>query len=133
MSQEGLIAISSAFSVKETIDRLEREAKSHGLTIFARIDHAGGAAQAGMLLRPTELIVFGNARGGTPLMQDQQTAGLDLPLKVLAWEDGDGKVWLTRNATAWIVSRHGLGETGAVAVAAIEAMMARFTEAATTP
>ncbi len=109
MSAAGLITIRSAFSVKETIDRLEANATSHGLTIFARIDHAGGAAQVGMPLRPTELLIFGNAKGGTPLMQDHQTAGLDLPLKALAWEDAEGKVWLTRNASEWIVARHGPG------------------------
>jgi len=133
MSEEGLVTIPSGFSVKETIDRLEREAKSQGLTIFARVDHAGGAAQVGIGLRPTELLIFGNARGGTALMQDHQTAGLDLPLKALAWEDAEHKVWLTHNATAWIVKRHGLGETSAAAVAAIEAALARFSKAATTP
>jgi uncharacterized protein (DUF302 family) len=86
-----------------------------------------------MGLRPTELLIFGNARGGTALMQDHQTAGLDLPLKALAWEDAEHKVWLTHNATAWIVKRHGLGETSAAAVAAIEAALARFSKAATTP
>jgi uncharacterized protein (DUF302 family) len=133
MSEEGLVTIPSGFSVKETIDRLEREAKSHGLTIFARVDHAGGAAQVGMALRPTELLIFGNARGGTALMQDHQTAGLDLPLKALAWEDAEHTVWLTHNTTAWIVKRHGLGETSAAAVAAIEATLARLSKAATAP
>ena len=131
MSEEGLVTIPSAFSVKETIDRLESAAKSHGLAIFARVDHASGAAQVGMALRPTEVLLFGNPKGGTPLMQDNQTAGLDLPLKALAWEDADGKVWLTRNDSAWIAKRHGVGEKSAAAVAAIESGMTMLAKAAT--
>ena len=132
MPAEGLITIRSAFPVKETIDRFANAARAHGLTIFARIDHAGGAAQVGMPLRPTELLIFGNAKGGTPLMQDHQTAALDLPLKALAWEDSDGKVWLTRSDTRWISIRHGLDEKSAAAVAAIETAITNLTKAATT-
>jgi uncharacterized protein (DUF302 family) len=131
MSDVGLITIPSSFSVKETLDRLEREAKSHGLTIFARVDHAAGAAQVSMPLRPTEVLIFGNPKGGTPLMQDHQTAGLDLPIKALAWEDANGKVWLTRDDSAWIAKRHGLGEKSAAAVAAVEAGISMLTKAAT--
>ena len=92
---EGLITIASQFSVKETIDRLVAKVTSVGLHVFARVDHAGGAKQAGFDLRPTELLLFGNPRGGTPLMLDKQSAGIDLPVKALAWEDTAGKVWLT--------------------------------------
>ena len=81
----------SRFGSKETVDRLEREVHAKGLTIFARIDHATSAAEVGLSLRPTTVIIFGNARGGTPLMQAAQTAGIDLPLKVLIWEDVAGK------------------------------------------
>ena len=95
------------------------------------VDHAGAAAQVGMPLRPTELLIFGNPKGGTPLMQDHQTAGLDLPLKALAWEDADGKVRLTHDDAAWIAKRHGLGEKSATAVAAIEAGMSVLAKAAT--
>jgi uncharacterized protein (DUF302 family) len=94
--------------VKDTIDRLESEVKSKGLTIFARIDHAAGARDAGLGLRPTELLIFGNARGGTPLMHAAQTIGIDLPLKALAFEDADGKVWLSYNEPGWLAQRHGL-------------------------
>jgi uncharacterized protein (DUF302 family) len=99
--------------VRETIDRLAAKVTSLGLMVFARIDHAAGAGQAGMPLRPTELLIFGNPKGGTPLMQDQQTAGIDLPVKVLAWEDANGKVWLTYNDAAWLAERHGLGPNSA--------------------
>jgi uncharacterized protein (DUF302 family) len=98
MSENGMTAIPSAYPVPETIDRLERTATSRGLTVFARIDHGAGAAKVGMALRPTVLVLFGHPRGGTPLMQERQTAGLDLPLKALAWEDAEGRVW--HNATS---------------------------------
>jgi uncharacterized protein (DUF302 family) len=106
MSENGLTTVPSAHSVKATIDRLESEVKSKGLTVFARIDHAAGASEVGLPLRPTELLIFGNARGGTPLMQAAQTVGIDLPLKALAWQDADGKVWLSYNEPAWIAQRH---------------------------
>ena len=106
---EGLTSIRSRFGPKETMDRLESEIRARGMTVFARIDHAAGAAQVGLTLRPTELIIFGNARGGTPLMQASQTAGIDLPLKALVWEDASGKIWLSYNEPSWIVQRHGLG------------------------
>lgn len=107
MSVSGLTTLPSAHGAKETIDRLASEVKSKGLTVFARVDHAAGAKEVGMALRPTELLIFGNARGGTPLMQICQTIGIDLPLKALAWEDADGKVWLSYNEPAWVAARHG--------------------------
>jgi uncharacterized protein (DUF302 family) len=106
---EGLTTIASSFSPKETMDRLEAEIRAKGMSVFARVDHAAGAAQAGLELRPTNLIIFGNARGGTPLMQASQTAGIDLPLKALVWQDVAGKTWLSYNEPSWIVQRHGLG------------------------
>src|ERR1700730_10190483 len=102
MSDNGLITITSAYGGEETIDRLSSEVKSKGMTIFARVDHAAGAKDAGLSLRPTLLLIFGNAKGGTPLMQDKQQIGIDLPLKALAWEDADGKVWVTSNDPAWL-------------------------------
>ena len=106
---EGLTTIGSSFSPKETMDRLEAEIRAKGMSVFARVDHAAGAAEAGLELRPTNLVIFGNARGGTPLMQASQTAGIDLPLKVLVWQDAAGKTWLSYNEPSWIVQRHGLG------------------------
>jgi uncharacterized protein (DUF302 family) len=107
MSENGLITLQSAFGAKETIDRLVSEVKAKGMAVFARIDHAAGASEAGLALRPTELLIFGNAKGGTPLMQAKQTIGIDLPLKALAWEDADGKVWLSYNEPEWLAQRHG--------------------------
>ncbi len=130
MAKNGLITVASAFPVAETIDRLVATIAPLGLIVFARIDHAAGAASVGMPLRPTELLIFGNPKGGTPLMQDRQTAGIDLPVKALAWEDAEGKVWLTTNDPAWIAERHGLGPESAKAVEAIAAGMAEVAAAA---
>ena len=105
---EGLTSIRSRFGPKETMNRLEAEIRAHGMKVFDRIDHAAGATEAGLELRPTELIIFGNARGGTPLMQSIHTVGIDLPLKVLVWEDASGTTWLSFNEPSWIVQRHGV-------------------------
>src|SRR5215469_14436119 len=104
--RDGLTTVSSRFGPKETMDRLEAEIRSKGLTIFAQIDHAAGAAEVGLTLRPTNLIIFGNARGGTPLMQAAQTVGIDLPLKALVWEDAASKTWISYNEPNWILQRH---------------------------
>jgi uncharacterized protein (DUF302 family) len=105
---EGLTSIRSRFGPKETMDRLQAEIRAQGMTVFARIDHTAGAAEVGLTLAPTELIIFGNARGGTPLMQSVQTVGIDLPLKVLIWEDAGGKTWLSYNEPSWIAQRHSI-------------------------
>ena len=96
-----------------------------------RVDHAANAAGQDMYLRPTELIIFGNPKAGTVLMQDKQTTGIDLPVKALAWEDETGKVWLTYNATGWLAERHGLEEKSAAVLKAIEDGMALITATAT--
>ncbi len=118
-SENGIVSIESQFGVSETIDRLEETATKLGLSIFARIDHAAGAAQVDMPLRPTQLLIFGHPKGGTPLMQDRQIAGIDLPVKALAWEDETGRVWLSYNAAEWIAGRHGLGGASGQAVEAL--------------
>jgi uncharacterized protein (DUF302 family) len=107
-SVEGLTNIQCRLGPTETMDRLEAEIRAKGLTIFARIDHAAGAEEVGLPLRPTELIIFGNARGGTPLMQSAQTVGIDLPLKAVVWEDAAGKTWISYNEPKWIAHRHGV-------------------------
>jgi len=131
LADAGLETVASAFPVAETVDRLAAAAEAAGMTVFARVDHAAGAAEVGLPLRPTELILVGNPRGGTPLMQDAQTAGIDLPLRALAWEDADGRVWMTTNDTAWIAARHGLGEASAAALSAVSAGLARIVGEAT--
>ncbi len=130
MNDEGLITIRSKFSVGETIDRLAQVAESKGLKVFARIDHGAGAERAGFELRPTQLVIFGNPKGGTPLIQARQTAGIDLPLKALAWEDGGGDVWLTYNDARWLARRHDIGESTETSVAGIESGLAALCGAA---
>jgi len=115
MAADGLTTLRSSYGPKDTMTRLEAEVKARGMTVFARIDHAAGAAGAGLPLRPTELLIFGNAKAGTPLMQTVQTTGIDLPLKALVWEDASGATWLSYNDPAWLAQRHGVaGETETV-------------------
>jgi uncharacterized protein (DUF302 family) len=108
MASEGLITRQSRHGPAETMNRLDAAVKATGMTVFARIDHGAGAAEAGLPLRPTDLLMFGNARGGTPLMQAAQTIGIDLPLKVLVWQDAAGDTWLSWNDPRWLARRHGL-------------------------
>jgi len=130
MNEDGLITIRSRNSAKVTVDRLDARLKAGGITVFARIDHGAGATSAGMPLRPTELLVFGNPKAGTPLMQVNQTIGIDLPLKVLVWEDAGGGVWITYNDPTWLAKRHKLGGNAAEAVEAIAGALAKLAEAA---
>lgn len=131
MAIDGLTTVPSSFDPKQTLDRLEAQIKAKGLTVFARVDHAAGAAVVGMALRPTEVVLFGNARGGTPLMQDQQTTGIDLPLKYLVWQDETGKTWLSYNEPDWIAHRHGLGAASGAARKAMTGLLAALAKAAT--
>lgn len=131
MDDDGLVSLESHYSVSETIDRLAAAAEGAGMLVFARVDHAKNATEVGMELRPTELLVYGHPRGGTPLMLDRQSAGIDLPVKALAWEDEHGRVWLTYNSAEWLAARHGLGAPSAAAVAAIGAGMAALASTAT--
>ena len=108
MAQESLISIPSTRSAAELISRLEAALAAKGVTVFARIDHGAGAAAVGLPLRPTIVLIFGNPAAGTPLMQAVPASGLDLPLKVLVWEDAQGKTWVAYNRPEYIVVRHGL-------------------------
>jgi uncharacterized protein (DUF302 family) len=131
MPDTGLTTIASGHSVKQTIDLVESDLASKGMTVFARIDHAAGAKEVGLALRPTQLLIFGNARGGTPLMQSNQRIGIDLPLKMLAWEDESGKTWLTYNDPAWLAKRHGLGHELNQAVTGMAAALDAIAKRAT--
>ena len=131
MNSNGLITVASRFSVSETLDRLTVAIISAGLLVFARINHAKNAEEVGLELRPTELLIFGHPRGGTPLMQDKQTAGIDLPVKALVWEDEEGTVWLTYNEAAWLATRHELGASSKKAIEAIEAGLATLASSIT--
>ena len=127
---EGLTSIQSRFDPKETMNRLVAEINATGMTVFARIDHAAGATEVGLTLRPTELIIFGSARGGTPLMQAAQTIGIDLPLKALVWKDPAGKTWISYNDPNWIAQRHGIANAEAVVTKMADLLSAISTTAA---
>ncbi len=117
--QRGVIVIPCSQSVAATIDRLESLARERGILIFARIDFSGDAARAGLTMRPEQLLVFGNPKAGTPLMIAAPAAGLDLPIKALAYEDAAGKTWLAYNNPHYIVRRHGLDEALSANLAAV--------------
>ncbi|MES5485556.1 DUF302 domain-containing protein [Bradyrhizobium sp. INPA03-11B] len=131
MAIDGLISLRSNVGPKETADRLKAELQASGLTLFAQVDHAAGAASAGLALRPTELFVFGNAKGGTPLMQAAQTIGIDLPLKALVWQDDAGDCWLSYNDPAWLAERHGVAETTRQVTANMSTLLGTIAKAAT--
>ncbi len=124
---DGLIEQKSSYSAKETMDRFEDTAKKRGLMVFMRIDHAAGAAKIGKTLRATEVLVFGNPQGGTPMMECAQSAGIDLPLKALVWEDAQGQVWLGYNDPSYLAQRHGAAQCPAVA--GLSKALAGLTEA----
>jgi uncharacterized protein (DUF302 family) len=127
---DGLVAVPSTLDAKATMNRFESIVKKKGMNIFARIDHAAGAAKIGKTLRPTEVLIFGNPQGGTPLMLCGQSAGIDLPLKALVWQDDAGKVWLGYNDPAYLAGRHRIGECGQV-VQNMSKALAGFAAAAT--
>lgn len=129
---EGLTVKSSPYGVEETIDRLEAAVRDRGLTVFTRIDHRRGAEGAGLELAPTLLLVFGNPKAGTPLMQEARTIAIDLPMKALAWEDGEGTVWLAYNEPRYLAQRHDL--TGQPALLGrMSRLLDAVTDAATRP
>jgi uncharacterized protein (DUF302 family) len=113
-SAEGLVTVKSAHSVQETADRLADITGKKGLKLFARVDHTAGAKSVGKSLRPTQVLIFGNPQGGTPLMECDQTVGIDLPLKALVWEDAQGQVWIGYNDPAYLARRHKLKGCDAV-------------------
>ena len=107
MTPEGMTIVASRYPPDETAERVVAAVAARGMAVMARVDHAGAAAKVGLTLRPTQVLMFGNPRAGTPLMQAAQTIGIDLPLKVLIWQDADGRTWVGYNDPHWIVARHG--------------------------
>jgi uncharacterized protein (DUF302 family) len=131
-SDDGLVTLPSAHAHAETIARLKSVLTKKGIKLFASIDHAAEAKQAGLALPPTQVLIFGNPKAGTPLMQSKQTIGLDLPLRVLIWEDKDGKVWLTFTRLAVLAQRHQIADRDET-VEALDAGLAALARAATGP
>ena len=131
-ADSGLVTIKSAHDVKTTAERLDKALKAKGMTVFNRIDHAAGARKIGRTLRPTELVIFGNPKVGTPLMQCSPTAAIDLPQKMLIWQDEAGQVWLSYNHPGYIKNRHNMDGCDGV-IAKVGKALGNFAMAATTP
>lgn len=132
MAIDGLTTIGSSVGPKDTMDRLEAVVKARGMSVFARVDHAAGASSVGLPLRPTEVLIFGNPVGGTPLMQAAKTIGLDLPLKALVWQDASGDTFLSYNDPVWLAERHGITGEPMTVAAKLSAALAAIALAATT-
>ena len=133
MCTDGLITLRSSFGPEETMNRLETEVHARGMTVFGQIDHSAGAAAVGLPLPPTNLLIFGAARGGTPLMQSVQTIGIDLPLKALVWqEDKSGKTFLSYNDPAYITHGRRIGETAKPVIEAISGTLKEMAAKSTT-
>jgi uncharacterized protein (DUF302 family) len=133
MTVDGLVSIRSLNGPRETVNRLDAAVTARGMTVFARIDHAAGAAAVGLPLRPTEVVIFGNARGGTPLMEAAQTTGIDLPLKVLVWQDIAGNTWVSYNDPAWVAKRHRIDPATDATTAAMSGMLDAIAKVAAAP
>jgi uncharacterized protein (DUF302 family) len=122
-SNEGMVHVSSPYPVPEAFKRLEAIVLERGLAILARIDHAGDAAKAGLKMRPTQLLIFGNPKAGTPLMIASPTLAIDLPLKALVWEDGEGKVWVSYNSPEYLKRRHNIPDALVKNISGVRAMV----------
>ncbi len=125
MAANGIVDTPSNHSVDETIERLQGILHAKGVTLFALVDHSGEAAKIGMTMRPTKLLIFGNPKGGTPLMLAAPSSAIDLPLKILVWEDANQKVWISYNSLAYLKERHGLPEELMANIAVVEMLAAQ--------
>lgn len=132
-SAEEMLTVKSAATVKDTLDRLELAAKANGFSIVARVDHAANAERVGLPLRPTALLVFGKAQGGTPVIQCDQRIGLELPLRAVAWQDADGQVWLGMADPAVLEARYGLSAACDAPLAAMQGAVRGLLDQATRP
>jgi uncharacterized protein (DUF302 family) len=133
MAADGLISIESRYGPEETMNRFEAEVRAKGMSVFAHIDHAAGATAVGLSLRPTELLIFGNAKTGTLLMESAQTLGIDLPLRALVWQDASGTAWLSYDDPAFLAHRHGMDGADNTTVNAMAAALKALASKATTP
>ena len=127
-NENGLVHVASSHSVPETLNKLKSTIEARGLKIFALIDHSGEAEKAGLNMRPTELLIFGSPKGGTPLMIAAPTLAIDLPLKTLVWEDADGKVWVSYNSPDYLQQRHGIPADLVKNIAGVGALVEKAVE-----
>jgi uncharacterized protein (DUF302 family) len=128
LMNRGMIDLPSPYSVPETMARLESILKEKGVTVFARVDHTGEAAKVGLTMRPTQVLIFGSPKGGTPLMIAAPSVAIDLPLKALVWEDESGKVWLSYNTPEYLQLRHGFAADLLKNIAGISALLQKAVE-----
>lgn len=126
--KNGIVDVPSNHSVDETVDRLKNILQSKGVTLFALIDHSGEAAKVGMKMPPTKLLIFGSPKAGTPLMLAAPSIAIDLPLKILVWQDTQGKVWLSYNSPEYLAERHGLPQNLVPAIAVVAAIAGNAAE-----
>jgi uncharacterized protein (DUF302 family) len=126
--KNGIVDVRSNHSVDETVERVKNILQSKGITLFALIDHSGEAEKVGMKMPPTKLLIFGNPKGGTPVMLAAPSIAIDLPLKILVWQDGEGKVWLSYNSPEYLQERHGLPEELLQNIAVVRALAEKAAE-----
>jgi uncharacterized protein (DUF302 family) len=124
----GIVHLRSPHSVAETLKRLESLLLAKNISVFARVDHSGEAEKVGLKMRPTQLIIFGSPKAGTPVMIASATVAIDLPLKALAWEDADGKVWLSYNSPEYLKLRHGIPDELVKNIAGAAALLEKAVE-----
>ena len=128
MQGNGLVEVASPYPVDETVQRLESVLAERGVRVFALVDHSGEAEQVGMKMRPTKLVIFGNPKGGTPVMVAAPSMAIDLPLKALVAEDAEGKVWVSYNSPEYLQQRHGVPEELIKKIAVVGALVAKAVE-----
>jgi uncharacterized protein (DUF302 family) len=126
--KNGIVDVPSNHSVDETVEKVKNILQSKGITLFAVVDHSGEAEKMGMKMPPTKLLIFGNPKGGTPLMLAVPSVAIDLPLKILVWEDGQGKVWLSYNSLEYLQQRHGLPQDLLQNIAVVGTLAAKAAE-----
>jgi len=124
----GIISIPSNHSVDQTVDKLQDQLQAKGVKLFALIDHSGEAEKAGLRMRPTKLLIFGNPKAGTPVMMASPTIAIDLPLKILVWEDGGGQIWISYNGPAYLQARHDVPPDLVHNIAVVEALASKGAE-----
>jgi len=127
-NDSGIVNVPSGHSVEKTVARIEEILRAKGVKLFGLVDHSGEAGKAGLQMRPTRLLIFGNPKGGTPLMIAAPSVAIDLPLKLLVWEDGAGKVWISYNSLAYLQARHGLPAELVQNLAVVEVVAAKAAE-----
>jgi uncharacterized protein (DUF302 family) len=127
-TNNGIVDLPSSHSVEQTVEKLKSILQTKGITLFSTVDHSGEAEKVGLKMPPTKLLIFGSPKGGTPLMLAAPSIAIDLPLKILVWEDGQGKVWVSYNSPAYLMERHGVPRELQQNISAVETLAAKAAE-----